>query len=70
MNEAPKTFEEALKALEAVVRELESGDLPLEKALEAYEKGARLKAECEKMLQEAQRRVEKITITDNNKGSE
>ncbi len=69
MNDTPKTFEQALKDLEAVVKELESGDLPLEKALEAYEKGARLKAECEKMLQEAQRRVEKITIADN-KGSE
>ncbi len=63
---APQTFEDALKALEDVVKKLESGDLPLEKALAAYEEGAKLKKLCEDKLQEAQRRVEKITLTDKS----
>ena len=50
-------FEQSLKQLETVVRELESGDLPLEKALEAFEKGIGLTRECQKALEDAEQKV-------------
>ena len=45
------TFESALKALEDIVRQLDDGSIDLDKAVEAYEKGAKLKKHCEKKLQ-------------------
>ena len=51
------TFEEALARLESVVRELESGKLPLEKALELFEKGIALSSICSEQLKEAERRI-------------
>jgi len=47
-----------LEELEKVVRELESGDLPLEKALELFERGVQLSEACRKQLEEAETRVE------------
>ena len=62
-NEIDKmTFEEALKLLEDIVSQLDSGEIDLDKAVEAYEKGTNLKAHCEKKLKEAQLRVEKIEV--------
>ena len=63
MSEAQKpgqTFEECLTELEAVVKELESGDLPLERSLALFEKGTSLSAACRKQLDEAETRVEQI----------
>lgn len=61
------SFEEALKELETIVRRLEEGKLSLEEAIHAYEKGAALKAQCEKKLKDARLRVEKIVGgTDEN----
>ncbi|KUK64497.1 MAG: Exodeoxyribonuclease 7 small subunit [Desulfotomaculum sp. 46_80] len=51
------TFEEALARLESVVRELESGKIPLEKALELFEKGIALSGICSEQLKEAERRI-------------
>lgn len=56
------TFEAAMAELEDVVRKLESGTVELEKSIELYERGAVLKAICEKKLKEAEERVEKITL--------
>ena len=53
-----QTFEAALAALERIVRELERGDLPLEKSLELFEQGVRLSRECQERLQAAERRIE------------
>ena len=50
-------FEQSLKELETVVRELESGDLPLEQALVSFEKGIGLTRECQKALEEAEQKV-------------
>lgn len=61
MPEEPKPlagFEAGLEELEKVVRELESGDLPLEKALELFERGVALSEACRKQLEEAETRVE------------
>lgn len=56
------TFESALKALEEIVSQLDDGAIELDKAVEAYEKGAKLKKHCEKKLKEAQLRIEKIEV--------
>jgi exodeoxyribonuclease VII small subunit len=54
-------FETRLAELERVVKELEQGDLPLERSLELFETGTRLSAECKKLLEEAETRVELLT---------
>ncbi len=60
---APKpgsSFEACLEELERVVKELESGDLPLERSLELFEKGVALSETCRKQLEEAETRVETL----------
>ena len=59
------SFERALAELERIVAELESGKTDLEQSIEAYERGARLKAHCEAKLKEAQLRVERIVLGPN-----
>ena len=51
-------FEGQLATLERIVRELERGDLPLERSLELFEQGVRLSRECQERLNEAERRIE------------
>jgi exodeoxyribonuclease VII small subunit len=57
-EEAPLSFETGLQQLEGIVKEMESGDLPLERALELFEKGMKLSEQCRKQLEEAETRVE------------
>jgi exodeoxyribonuclease VII small subunit len=57
-EEAPLNFEAGLQQLEGIVKEMESGDLPLERALELFEKGMKLSEACRKQLEEAETRVE------------
>ena len=57
---ASMSFEDALAALEAIVRGLESGQQKLEDAITAYERGAALKKHCESKLAEAEMRVQAI----------
>ena len=54
------SFEEALKELEKIVEDLNNGDMELEKAITAYEKGIQLKNICEERLKNAQERIELI----------
>lgn len=56
------SFEQALAELERIVAELESGQAPLERSIEMYERGAQLKGLCERRLQAARLRVEKIVL--------
>ena len=56
-SESPD-FESSLAGLERIVRELERGDLPLEKSLQLFEEGVRLTRECQQRLNEAERRIE------------
>jgi len=51
-------LEKALADLEALVEELESGDLPLEKAMKKFEEGIKLTRGCQAALKEAQQKVE------------
>jgi exodeoxyribonuclease VII small subunit len=53
-------FEEALQKLEAIVTQMEEGDLPLEETLKAFEEGVRLARFCAGKLDEAERKVEKL----------
>jgi exodeoxyribonuclease VII small subunit len=57
---AQLSFEDALKELEAIVRELEDGKGKLADAIQAYARGAALKQHCEARLAEAQAKVERI----------
>ena len=52
------SFEQDLDDLEKVVKQLESGDLPLEKSLELFERGVALSESCRKQLEAAETRVE------------
>ncbi len=63
-QEQPRTFEASLEALEQIVQQLESGDLPLEKSLELFEQGVRLSRECQERLSQAERRIE-VLLRDN-----
>ena len=56
------SFEDALRQLEEVVAILERGDISLDEAIAAYEKGTSLKAHCQKRLEEARLKVEKIDV--------
>lgn len=56
--EKPLPFEAALEQLEKIVKELENGDLPLEKSLALFEKGMELSERCRQQLSAAETRVE------------
>ena len=61
-----QNFESSLEELERIVRELERGDLPLEKSLELFEQGVKLSRACQERLNEAERRIE--ILTSDNQG--
>jgi len=56
------SFEDAMRDLETIVRKLEEGKTSLEESIASYEKGASLRAHCEKKLKDARLRVEQIVI--------
>jgi exodeoxyribonuclease VII small subunit len=58
MDTTIKDFEAALAELDGIVKQLEDGDLPLEKSLELYERGVQLSRFCHARLEEAERRIE------------
>jgi exodeoxyribonuclease VII small subunit len=59
-SQSVETFEASLDELEKVVKELEAGDLPLERSLELFEKGMALSETCRKQLENAETRVEML----------
>ena len=64
---AALNFEDALKALEDVVRRLESGDTPLEESIDLYTHGNSLRAHCQARLDAAQARIEAIVTGADGK---
>ena len=64
MAEKKKTFEENLADLEAIVTNLESGNVPLEEAMEKFKKGVTLSKNLEKTLSDAEATVTKIMTKD------
>jgi exodeoxyribonuclease VII small subunit len=76
MAQAPKnkpddisalSFEAALAELEQIVQKLENGQAALEDSIALYERGAALKAHCEKTLKSAQEKIEKIVVGADGK---
>lgn len=56
------SFEKALKELEGIVSRLERGDVELEESIAIYERGEALKEHCDRLLKQAEARVEKLTL--------
>lgn len=56
------SFEDALKALEEIVRKLESGEAPLDESIALYEQGHKLRALCQARLDAAQAKIEQIVL--------
>lgn len=59
------SFEDALRELEAIVETLEQGRGSLDDAIAAYERGAALKKHCQKKLEEARLKVERIRLDES-----
>ncbi len=66
---AEMSFEDALRALEEVVRKLESGDVPLDESIDLYERGETLRKHCQARLDAAQARIEKIVAGPDGKAT-
>ena len=58
---AQMSFEDALAELEQIVKRLERGEAKLDEAIQSYERGAFLKRRCDTLLDDAQRRVDRIS---------
>ena len=63
------SFEQALRALEDVVRQLEGGEVPLEESIGLYERGEALRRHCQARLDAAQARIEKIVAGPDGKAT-
>ena len=61
MSTDNKTFEESLKELESISAKLESQDLPLDDAIDLFERGIKLSKECALKLESAKQKIELIT---------
>lgn len=59
-QEGQLTFEQAMEQLERLVKQLESGTLPLEESMKLYEEGVRLTALCTKKLKDASLKIEEL----------
>ncbi|WP_342525478.1 exodeoxyribonuclease VII small subunit [Chryseomicrobium sp. FSL W7-1435] len=57
MKSMERTFEEAMKQLEEIVRRLEQGDVPLEESIDLYKQGMELSAQCSTKLQQAEKQL-------------
>ena len=62
------SFEDALRALEDVVRRLEGGEVPLDESIQLYERGEALRRHCQARLDAAQERIEKIVAGPDASG--
>ncbi|MBS1251906.1 MAG: Exodeoxyribonuclease 7 small subunit [Anaerolineales bacterium] len=62
------SFEEAFEELQKTVAQLEEDDLPLEKALDLFERGTTLAQRCETLLDEAELRVKQLVPADDGDG--
>ena len=60
-DETPLTFEEMLKRLETIVKQLEQGDVPLEKSIALYEEGIQLSRTCADHLAKAELTVKRLS---------
>lgn len=56
------SFEDALRALEQIVRRLESGDVPLDESIALYTRGEALRKQCADRLQAAEAKIQKLNL--------
>lgn len=63
------SFEEALAALEEIVRRMETGKVKLDDAIACYEQGTMLRKHCEKKLADARLKIDKITTSLNGEAT-
>ena len=61
------SFEEALRALEITVRQLESGEVPLDESIALYERGEELRKACQARLDAAQAKIDKIVADSDGR---
>ena len=66
---AAMSFEDALRALEDVVRKLESGEVPLDDSITLYERGEALRKHCQARLDAAQARIERIVTAADGRAT-
>jgi exodeoxyribonuclease VII small subunit len=66
---AELSFEDALRALEDVVRQLEGGEVPLDESIGLYERGEKLRSHCQARLDAAQARIEKIVAAPDGRAT-
>lgn len=66
---AQLSFEDALRALEDVVRRLETGEVPLDESITLYERGEKLRTHCQARLDAAQARIERIVAGPDGKAA-
>lgn len=59
MSDVPQSFEQKLDRIDAIVKQLESNTVPLDKAVELFQEGKKLAAECEALLKNAQATLDK-----------
>lgn len=67
MNTDKLSFEEAMIKLEEVVKDLEDENISLDSAMEKFESGVKLSELCLKKLNEAERKIEELTRSENGK---
>jgi exodeoxyribonuclease VII small subunit len=65
MTKKNQTFETSLEELESIVRKLEEGDQPLEESLSLFESGVKLSRECQKRLDDAERKIQ-VLLKDSD----
>lgn len=58
------TFESMIKELETIVAKMEKGEIPLDKAIELYEKGTNLAIKCNKALDNAEIKIQNVDIEE------
>lgn len=63
------SFEQALAALEQIVQALERGDVPLDQSISLYERGEALRAACQRRLDAAQARIERIVTAADGRAT-
>ena len=64
MSETNRSFEDALNELEVHVRKLDSGELPLEEALQVFESGIRLQQECAELLDATEQKIVELSDSE------
>jgi exodeoxyribonuclease VII small subunit len=62
------TFEQSIKALTEIVSKVETGQVPLQESLDQYEKGMAVIAHCRRILQQAEKRIERISAEQGPEG--